>query len=189
MLGGIDPIIIFQFAKLAPSVGKQLAKIPVIAKNAPNLIAMPPIPIYLSESLTGIFIDAESKSVSIETDVQTNTEGSDPNVSQKGLESTVDINLFAKKGSLGLILLSSLIDVLFDKVTSKEYSISYLHGATTIFRSVLHSYQVDQNSQNDLLTVKIQLSKGSKAPIKAADVPIVGHTLGTIPLSDVAAGT
>jgi hypothetical protein len=182
MLGGIDPIIIIQFSKLAPSVGQALAKIPLVANNAPGLIAMPPIPIYLNENLTGIYIDAESKNVDIDTDVETKTDGSDPNITQKGLSSTVDINLFGKKTSLGLILLSSLVDIIFEKASSKEYSISYLHGPVTIFQAVLHSFVVDQNSQNDLLTIKMQISKGSKSPVKGPDVPIVSSAVGATPL-------
>lgn len=180
MLNGIDPIIIFQFSKLAPSLGDTIARIPVLSQ-IPSLITMPPIPIYLSEEVTGIFIDSEDKTVDIETDVQTLTDGSTPDVNQKGVASTVSINMMAKKGSLGVSLLSAMIDQIFDKVSSKEYAITYLHGATTIFQGVLHSYSINQSASNDLYQIKIELSKGSKTPQKPAAIPSAPAIVGTLP--------
>jgi hypothetical protein len=103
-------------------------------------------------------------------------------VSQKGISSVVAVNLIAKKNSLGLSLLSAMIDLLFDKVTSQEYSITYLHGATTVFRGVLHSYAVNQNSSNELLSIKIELSKGTKTPVKLPEIPVVPKATGALPL-------
>lgn len=180
MLGGSQPVVIFQFSKLASSVGDSIAKIPVISQ-IPTLVEMPPVPIYLSEELTGLFIDSEDKSVDIDTDVETLSNGSDPNVNQKGISSIVKIQLKGKKDSIGLSLLSAMIDLLFDKVTSKEYAITYLHGATTVFRGVLHSYTAQQSSDNDLLIISMELSKGSKTPQKPPGIPAVPGQVGTLP--------
>jgi len=181
MLGGIDPIIIFQFSKLASVAGETISKIPIVSK-IPTVVDQPPIPIYLSEELTGIYIDSEDKNVDISTDTETLTDGSSPDVNQKGIGTTVSINLLAKKDSIGMALLSAMIDLVYEKVTSKEYAITYLHGATTIFRGVLHSFSVNQSADNDLLTVKIELSKGSKNPAKPAEVPVVPKVTGAVPL-------
>ena len=173
MLNGIDPIIIFQFSKLADtSFATLVSKIPVVGELG-DFISQPPIPIYLSETLTGIYIDSEDKSVDIETDTQTLADGETPEQTQKGIGSTVSINLVAKKNSLGMALLSAMIDLVFEKVTSKEYTITYLHGSTTIFRGLLSSYVVNQNANNDLLSVKIEITKGAKSPVKAAGTPVV----------------
>jgi hypothetical protein len=181
MLGGIDPVIIFQFSKLADTgFGDFISKIPVISQ-IPTVIAQPPIPIYLSETLTGIYIDSEDKNVDIETETESLSDGSTPEVNQKAIGSVVSINLVAKKNSLGLTLLSAMIDLLYEKVTSKEYAITYLHGATTVFRGVLHSYSVNQNASNELLTIKIELSRGQKQPQKAAGIPSVPGVIGTLP--------
>lgn len=181
MLGGIDPIIIFQFAKLAPSFGETVSKIPVLSK-VPTLIEMPPIPVYLSENITGLFIDTESKSVDLETDTETMTDGSAPEVTQKGIQSGIEVNIMARKDSLGLTLISALIDQVFDKATSKEYAITYLHGPVTIFRGLLHSYAVEQSAENELLRIRINLSKGSKTPAKPSEIPVVGKVTGGLPL-------
>lgn len=181
MLGGIDPVIIFQFSKLADTgFGDFISKIPVISQ-IPTVIAQPPIPIYLSETLTGIYIDSEDKNVDIETETESLSDGSTPEVNQKAIGSVVSINLVAKKNSLGLTLLSAMIDLLYEKVTSKEYAITYLHGATTVFRGVLHSYSVNQNASNELLTIKIELSRGQKQPQKPAGIQSVPGVIGTLP--------
>lgn len=179
MLGGIDPVIIFQFSVLKPSIGDAIAKIPVISK-IPSVIDQPPIPIYLSEQFFNIVIDGESKTVDIETDTETLTSGAAPDVNQKGIQSSVEINIEGKKDSVALTLLSALIDVAFDKCTSKEYAISYLHGATTVFRAVLHSYSVETVPGTDKLAVKISLSRGQK-PTKPNEVPVVPGFTGTLP--------
>lgn len=181
MLGGIDPIVIFQFSKKLPELSELIAKIPVVSQ-IPTVLDAPPIPIYLSERLTGIYIDSEDKNVDIATETETLSDGATPDVNQKGIASVVSINIVGKKDSIGLTLLSAMIDLLFDKVTSKEYAITYLHGATTVFRGVLHSYSVNQNAGDDRLLIKIELSKGSKTPVKPESVPVVGGIVGTLPL-------
>jgi len=181
MLGGIDPVIIFQFSKLAgTSFAEQILKIPLVSE-IPDVVAQPPIPIYLSESLTGLFIDTEDKNVDTEVDIQTKTDGSEPAVEQKGVSSTVSINLQGRKDSLGIALLSAMIDLAFDKVTSKEYAITYLHGATTIFRGMIKSYSVNQSATTNLLTIKIELTKGAKQPQKKQTIVVVPAQTGGIP--------
>ena len=187
MLGGIDPIIIFHRYKkttVETDIANQCEcapkSIPVIAKKD-IYIPLPPIPIYLSENLTGMFIDSESKNIDIETETQTFSDGSTADVNQKGIASGVSIQITAKKDSLGMILLASLMDTLMDKVTSKEYAITYLHGATTIFFGLLHTFSVEQTSQNELLSIKVEMSRGSKQPVKPTVVAPVPGLTGALP--------
>ena len=107
--------------------------------------------------------------------------GAEPEVNQKGIGSGVTINMFAKKDSLGLTLIAALLDVVFDKVTSKEYAITYIDGPTTIFRAVLRSFAIDQNAENELATIKIELTKGSKQPKKIEPTVTVPGSVGTLP--------
>lgn len=181
MLGGLEPIIIFQFSKLSGGkFSETIAKIPLISSDS-SLISQPPIPLYLSAQLTGLEIESEDKNVDIETDVETLSDGEEPNVNQKGISSVVSINLLAKKDSIYLSVLSAMIDQIFDKVTSKEYAISYLNGPVTVFRGVLHSFQVNQTSQNDLMSIKIEISKGQKQPEKKIKGPTLEPTRAPIP--------
>ena len=181
MLGGLDPVIIFQFKALGPALGSTIAKIPVVSQY-PNLIEMPPIPVYLSEQVFNIVIGGTSKSVDIETDTETLTDGKPPDVNQKGIQSSIEVNIEGLQDNVALTLLSALIDQVYDKVTSKEYSISFMYGATTIFNAVLHSFAAETIEGTNKLGIKIKLSKGSKNPAKAAGVPSVPGLTGTIPV-------
>lgn len=181
MLGGLEPIVIFQFSKLSGGkLSETIAKIPLISEGS-TLISQPPIPLYLSAELTGLEIESEDKNVDIETDVETLSDGEEPNVNQKGISSVISINLLAKKDSIYLSVLSAMINQIFDKVTSKEYAISYLNGPITVFRGVLHSFQVNQTSQNDLMSIKIEISKGQKQPEKKVKGPTLEPVKAAIP--------
>lgn len=172
MLNGVDPVLIFQFKEVLKEEGELNFEIPVVS-TVERFIESRPIPIYLSERLTGIFIDSEDKNIDIETSVITNDEGTDHATSQQGIDSSVTINLKAKRDSVGLILLSALMDKVFNKVTSDEYAVSYLHGATTIFRGKVQSYQVNQAFNNDLMLIQLIISIGAKAPKVVNGAPVV----------------
>lgn len=180
MLGGIDPVIIFEFSKKIELAGPTIPGQPILEREA-TFIENPPIPIYLSETLFNIVIDGESKNVDIETNTETLTDGAPPQISQKGVQSGITIEIEGKKDSVALILLSSMIDVVFDKVTSKEYTITYLHGPITIFRGLLNSFSMEVVQGTDKLAVKIGITKGKNNPSKTAGVPSVPGDPGIIP--------
>lgn len=179
MLNGIDPIIIFNLKKLSPSIQASIAKIPIVADTVAS-IDLPLIPIYLSEKLTGICITAESKSIEIDTDLETLATGENPVINQRGIQNNVKIEMIASSNSIGVSLFSALSDLIFPKVTSKEYSITYLHGAITVFGGLLHSFNIQQNTQNDLYEISIELIK-PKAITKAGIVNVPRNT-GAVPL-------
>ncbi len=181
MLGGLDPVVIFQFSALAPTLGAAISRIP-LSSSVPSLIAMPPIPVYLSEKLFNIVIGGTSKKVDIETDTETLTNGASPDTNQKGIQSSVEISITGKQDSVALTLLSALIDQVYEKVTSKEYSISFMYGATTIFNALLHSYSVETIEGTDKLEIKVVLSRGTKNPIKAGSIGSVPGSTGSIPV-------
>ncbi|AEG42322.1 hypothetical protein BdPhPhi1402_gp25 [Bdellovibrio phage phi1402] len=188
MLNGIDPIIIFQFRKKESSelIGPRSPNgqfertwtygVPIISE-IPTFVDQPPIPIYLSENVTGLFIDTETKNVAVGTTTETLTDGKTPRTIQKGASSTVSVALKAKADSVGLILFSAMIDLLLEKVTSEEYAITYMHGATTIFRGLLESYSVSEVSGTDLITINFELTSGEKDPEKVeATKPTISAT-------------
>jgi len=167
MLNGIDPILIFNFFKLAPQ-SSVVSRIPIVA-DIINTLALPPIPIYLSETITGIYIDSEEKSIDIETDVDALSSGKDAKINQKALGSTVRINMKGTRDSVGLTLLSSLADLIVPLVTSKEYSITYLHGSVTVFNGLLHSFSVTDNADSDLLNITLEINKTVNKTTTAKD--------------------
>lgn len=163
MLNGIDPILLFHFSVVPKSIADKASKVPILATIIEK-VGLPPIPIYLSESVTGLFIESEESSIEIETSTETLTSGLDPLISQKALASTVTINMIGSSNSIGLTLLSALADLVFPKVTSLEYSITYLHKGVTVFNGLLHSFRVSQGSNDDLYRITLSLSKSNQKP-------------------------
>lgn len=178
MLNGIDPIIIFNFSKLLPSVFDTLNSVPVVA-GSPSSFPLPVIPIYLSEQLTGISIDSESKNLEIDTQVETKSNGDAPKYYQRGITSTVKISMIANRRSLGVSLFAAMADLIFPKVTSQEYSVTYLHGAITVFGGLLHSFSIDQTNENDLMRINLELQKPpTLGSLLISTVPVVNKTAG-----------
>ena len=181
MLNGIDPVIIFNFKIRDDGFLGFLNKVPVVASIV-SVIDLPVIPIYLSETLTGICIDSESKSVEIDTNVDTLSNGKDPEMNQRGISSTVKIEMVASKDSLGVAIFSAMSDLIFPKVTSKEYSITYLHGAVTVFAGLLHSFSISQNANDDRYNISLELIKPTNGGIVKSPIPVVGKITGATPL-------
>lgn len=183
MLNGVDPIIIFQFFKTVETFENLVAAIPVATGEEQKLI-LPPIPIYLSEKLTGLYIDNEDKSIEIETKNEATQDGKDPKTNQKPIGSTVKINMIAHRDSIGLTLLSALADQIVPKVTSQEYSITYLHGVTTVFGGLLHSFNIQQNTDNELCNVTLEITKTTTKTEKPTDAPVVERIEKPVDLSN-----
>ena len=171
MLNGTAPIIIFNFKKLVTLA--QSSGIPLIS-DLFTAIPLVPIPIYLDERRTGIYIDTEDKNIDIVTETETMPDGTTPKANQRGLNSIVTVNMVASKDSVGLMILSAMADLIFAKVTSQEYSISYLHGPVTIFGGLLEGFQVKQISGSTKLDVSMQISRATQKATEtvAAHAPL-----------------
>jgi hypothetical protein len=192
MLNGIDPVILFEFSKeVAETVDEQVANcvatcqglktLPITAKKSTKEWNFP-IPIYLSETLTGLYIDSESKSIDIETSVETTKDSDDPIVNQKGLSSMTTIKMVGSKDSIGLTLLLAMADLIFKKVTAKDYRITYLHGSVTLFEGLLHTFLVDQSSDNTLFQITVQLTAGKPTLKEEKTTTQVPRITGATPL-------
>ncbi len=156
-LNALEPILIFQFYKLVPTTEGANA-IPVAGSQTRVIGAI--IPIYLSDRLTGLFIDSESKNIDIDTELQGSAVGDVATVNQKPIGSVVTVQLKAQSNSIALTLLLALIEQILDKTNSKEYELTYMHGATTIFGGLIHGISVEQGGNDDLMRIKLEISRG-----------------------------
>lgn len=159
MLNGLEPILIFQLYKLTPSAETTLSKIP-LTSGTKSKTTFAVIPIYLSERLTGIFIDDESKNIDIGTEQNSLTSGEPGPVNQQSLGSITTINLIAKQSSVGLTILLALAELILDKVTSQEYEITYMHKGITVFGGLIHGFSYEQPANTDLFKIRLELSRG-----------------------------
>lgn len=182
MLNGIDPIIIFSFFKKVPPATPAASKglVPVVSQYV-NRLALPPIPVYLSESLTGIYIESASKNIDIDTSVESLPNGDTPIYNQKAIGAITTIKMKANNDSLGLTLLSAMADLILPKVTSAEYTITFMYGATTIISGLLHTFQIEQTSDNNLFEITVELSANGIKKQTAVDVQ---PTPGSASLAD-----
>lgn len=178
MLNGLAPVILFNFFKLTKNQSDSVATIPIIKDIIDEKTLLPTIPIYLDSKLTGIAIDSESKNIDIETQTETLADGNTPQTSQKGLGSTVTINMVASKSAVGITLIAALMDIIFNKVTSKEYSVSYLNGAVTVFNGLIHKFSINQDSNTDLYTIVVEIIKTDK--VQKSNTPQVGKEIATL---------
>jgi hypothetical protein len=180
MLNGVDPVILFNFKIIPPSIQDTISKIPLVA-DIVAAIDLPIVPHYLNEKLTGIYIDSEAKSVEVQTDSDTLSNGNEPDFNQRGIQSTVRINMKAHRDSIGAMLFAAMADLIFPKVTSKQYSITYLHGAVTVFGGLLHSFSMEVEANTTLYNITLELIKPSNAIAKTT-IPVVGKVTGATPL-------
>lgn len=179
MLNGLDPIIIFNFKKVLPSFGELIKTIPLATKN-PSTIDLPLIPIYLSEALTGVSVDTEEKNMDADTTILATADGTTPIVTQRPITSTLKINLIANQNSIAVALFTALSDLIFPKLTAKEYSITYLHRSVTIFQGLLHTFSIQQDGNATLYRIAFELV--IPPPEKKALIPEVPKITGAVPL-------
>ncbi len=174
MLNGIEPILIFEFAKKIKDVTKS-NQIPLTADLA-TYLTLPRIPIYLSEKITGIYIDSEDRTIDIDTTTESvglvSDTSKNPIVNQRAVSNSVKITMIASRDSIGMTILSAMADLIFPLVTSKEYSITYLHGAITVFSGFLHNFTITQNANDDLYHIVMELIKpGLASKILTNEIP------------------
>lgn len=149
-----------------------------------------PIPIYLSEKLTGIYVDTESRSIDVVTKVEPVTtkdpltlEVKPPEITQTAVDTQVTINLLALKDSVLLVALIALMEELIKRLVSKEYSIHYLNGPTTVFGGLLHRFATSINPNEDLMRIELTISTaGKESPTPKPPVQSVSKVTGAVPL-------
>lgn len=186
MLGGVAPILIFTFP---PSIGVDLSKvlggIPLIGSSLKEVGI--PIPIYLDENLTGIFIESESKALDIDTDIvpvyrSDNTKTATNLIQQSGINNLVTVSMIANKNSLILSVLLALNDMVFSKLITGKYNLSYINGTTLIFGGLLHSFSVQGSSTDELLRIQMQIQKnGQNKPSVVSQYLSVPPITGALP--------
>jgi hypothetical protein len=184
MLGGIAPVLIFSFP-LSPKSAtfNAIAGIPLIGETIAKNVGLP-IPLYLDEKLTGLYVESETKAIDIDTVVQPRNDGGAPLVDQRGLNSLITVNMLASKDSILLSVLLALNDIVFSKVVSKEYNVSYLNGSTAIFGGLLHGFSTQNGSDDDLIRIVLQLSKANQQGTTPNNVvSVLPKITGAIPVA------
>jgi hypothetical protein len=185
MLNGIAPILIFSFPfnPKGPNFNA-ISGIPLVGTFLAKNVGVP-IPIYLDENFSGICVDSESKAIDIDTNPQQPFDPKTPiQVTQKGINSVVTINMVARQDSILLATLLALNDMIFERLVSQDYSITYLNGPTTNFGGLLHGFSATADADTDKINVTMQISKANQktpSPGSQINIPIIPKTTATLP--------
>lgn len=168
MLNGTDPVIIFHLYKAEALAGDETIS---LAATAKNLITLPAIPIYLSEEITGLYVESEDRDITVQTATESTQAGEENQVDQKASGSMLNVELTAKRNAIGLSLFLALADLILPKVTSKEYAITYLNGSTTIFLGLFEGLTTTETKNDDLVKIQLKLSKANAKKKPTVTVP------------------
>lgn len=157
MLNGLDGVLLVYFAVSEKAVleGDDMVRKPVYGL---------PIPIYLSEELTGLYIDRESYALQISTDTVADiSDNNNLKVIQRGETQTQYIEFIGVRDSIGLNIILPLLQTIYNKLLyGKDYNLAYFHQNCLIFNAKLAQYNVEQSREDDL--VKIRLTLEVKPP-------------------------
>lgn len=172
MLNGIDPLLVIVLKSRPPEdiLGPPIAASNTIAGFDARFGALTiPIPIYLSERLTGIYVDSETRSIDVVTKVEPITDQDEltrqtkpPIVTQTAIDTQVTVSLIARSDSILLTALIALMEVTISRLASREYAIHYLNGPTALFGGLLHRFSTSVSPNEDLIRIEMTLSTAAK---------------------------
>jgi len=165
MLGGIAPILIFTFPPLLGiDLSKILSGIPLIGDSLSGIGV--PIPLYLDEGLTGLYVESETKAIDIDTDItpiyRKTTNEITNYVNQSGLNNIITVNMLASRDNVFLAVLLALNDMVFERVVQTKYRVSYFNKSILLFGGLLHSFSTQASNNDDLLRITLQIQKSKK---------------------------
>ncbi len=184
ILSSVAPILIFNFPFDSDSVNpvfNALSGLPLLAKASTSIGV--PIPIYLDEQLTGLYVESENKNIDIATEQNDAANSTKPFLTQKSISNTVSINLVGKKDSIFLTALLALVDIAYPQLVKAKYRVSYLNGGTVVLGGLLSGITSQDNSDNDLVNVTVTIHKadslGPTTPAFPTVTAISGPTLSS----------
>lgn len=186
VLNGVDPLLVIILKKKPP---EDLMGPPAptgFISSLLNAVGVP-IPIYLSErgfnrrlaandpllarvtANSGIIVDSESRSIDVNTKVESTTERDEltgetkpPEVTQTAVDTLLTVNLVASRDSVILTALVAIMELIVSKLVSREYSIHYINKSTVIFGGLLHRFATSINPNEDKMQIELVLSTAAK---------------------------
>lgn len=183
MLNGKYPILIFHlyaYDKIANSI---LGLINQPAQTFATSAIGVPIPFILSQELTGIALDDETKSMEIDTTIDAPLDSSVPPIAkQMPVVSNINVSLSCNRDSVFLTILSALGDLLFRRCTAGDYGITYMNGPIVIFDGLLSRFSTMRGANSTLMRVDFSLSLGkqeTKQPDKPPSKQPLPNVVGT----------
>lgn len=183
MLNGVAPLIVFQFPQLLalPTIAP-LTGIPVLSSLSGLAV---PIPLYLDEKLTGLYVVDETMGLDVETNVQFNQATQTNTYDQRGVSNSVTVSMLAKKDNILLAALVAFMDIIFTKLVQNQYSVSYFNGSTVVLGGLVAGFNTQVQADTDLIQITLHLLKQKQTTPVAGDA---GLTVSAAKTAGTAAG-
>lgn len=150
-----------------------------------------PIPVYLDEKLTGVYVDTEKYGLTVSTDAVVNYDpekGKQGNLvlQQKGESQQAVINLIGRRDSIVLNMLLPALQSIYSKIVAKkDYRLAYFNQNTLIFNGRLSQFEINQTRQNNLVSFSIGIEVPAEETGSPAADMIPGQKIVNIPLKAV----
>jgi hypothetical protein len=138
-----------------------------------------PIPIYLDEKLTGIYVTSQEKNIDIDSQPEISTDGK-TRVTQRGVNNTVTVNFIASKSALLLSVLLAFSDEAFKRAVNGNYGVTYLNGATLVFGGKVQTFSAQESHEDDLVRITMAIHKVNQETKTASTIAPLEPTPGTI---------
>ncbi|MDR2426822.1 MAG: hypothetical protein LBD46_06580 [Endomicrobium sp.] len=129
-----------------------------------------PMPIYIDEILTGIYLISENRKAEFANDTTVDNETGEIKIKQKGLTNDVNLVFGASRNSIGMNILLPLIDVAFENAAIDKYVMSYFNGNTILFRAKIKHFSAEGNNTDNGIKINISLSKEDKIAEKKQEM-------------------
>lgn len=185
ILSSVAPILIFSIPFDADSldpVYNALSGLP-ITQGLASAVGIP-IPIYLDEQLTGIYVNSENKNVDIATEGLDKQNSTKPTMKQTSVSNTVSVNMVGKKDSIFLAALLALVDLAYPALAKAKYRVSYLNGSTVVLGGLIQGISAQSREDNDLVDISLVIHKadslGQDVPTTPSVPALPGESLSTL---------
>ena len=166
MLGGLAPVIIFNFYR-SINTPKFLSGF----VSSPKL-PLVPIPIYLDEKLTGIQLDDYNRTTSVEVMIDGNESF------EKISGDIVQLKFRAKRDNIVLTAISALIERILRLIENQDYSLTVFYDNIFIINASLEQFQTNLVEGTDLREIVLTVSNRPPKKAETTTVPIQ-NTVGT----------
>lgn len=175
MLGGIAPVLVFNFASV--SSASMLKKIGInIGEDSLFNFDIPivSIPVYLDEKLTGIVVDDHEKTINIEFE----TDGMGGNY-EREISSDVKITLVAQKDNIAFQIFLALFEQILKRIPTQSYKIYFYYDDVFMTNASLKDFVVTtkQNTDTRVLTFTLT-NRSEKSKAVQSVLKKVGDSLG-----------
>lgn len=177
MLGGIAPVLVFNFATVSTAsilnkFGFNIGEDSIFNFNIP----FNTIPVYLDEKLTGIIVDDHERTINIEFERDVN------NNFERVISSDVKVTVIAKKDNVAFQGFLALFEQILKKADYQAYKLYFYYDDVFMTNASLKDFAVTTRENTDTRVVTFTLTNRAEESIMKDEIlKKIGKALGEAP--------